>query len=234
MPELDSVRCVLFDAVGTLIYPDPPVAVAYGAVARKHGSSLSDAEIGERFRQSFHRQESLDTQPNGFLTSEERELRRWQTIVAEVFDDVPDTGTVFADLWRHFAQPGHWRQFDDVAETWQALLARELTLGIASNFDRRLRQVCAGLAPLDRCDWIFASSELGVRKPALDYFRQVEKSLEVAARQILLVGDDWSNDYLAARSAGWQAVFLDRCGPKQAGADTICSLGELPAKLIRH
>jgi putative hydrolase of the HAD superfamily len=228
------IRCVLFDAVGTLIYPDPPVAVAYRAVGQAHGCALTDAEIGQRFREAFRRQESLDAEPSGCLTGEARELERWQTIVGEVFSDVHDASAIFSELWQHFAEPRHWRLFEDVAETWQALAERGVTLGIGSNFDRRLRQVCAGLPPLDQCDRIFVSSEMGFRKPAVDFFRQVEISLKLAADQILLVGDDWSSDYLAAQSAGWKAVFLDRCSRQRRQAEAISSLGELLALVIQQ
>jgi putative hydrolase of the HAD superfamily len=214
-----------------LICPDPPVAAAYGAVGRRHGSRHTEAQIGERFRRAFRRQEELDAVPDGGLTDEARELRRWRTIVGEVFDDVQDSEAVFSELWEHFAQPRHWRLFDDVAETWQALTGRGFKLGIASNFDGRLHEVCAGLAPLDRCECLFVSSELGARKPSPDFFTHIENRLRVAAATILLVGDDWSNDYLAAHAAGWQAVFLDRGDDERAGADSIRSLAELPARL---
>jgi putative hydrolase of the HAD superfamily len=226
-----ATTAILFDAVGTLICPDPPVAAAYGAAGRRHGSNLTEAEIGQRFRQAFRGEEELDTRPDGSRTDEARESRRWRTIVDQVFDDVRDGEALFSELWAHFAQPRHWRLFDDVSQTWQALAGQGLKLGIASNFDSRLRQVCAGLVPLDRCDSIFVSSELGARKPSADFFSRIGQALEVAPERILLVGDDWSNDYLAARAAGWQALFLDRGGGGRADADSIRSLAELPARL---
>jgi putative hydrolase of the HAD superfamily len=214
-----------------LISPDPPVAAAYGAVGRRHGSRLTDAQIAERFRRAFRRQEEIDARPGGCLTDDARELGRWRTIVGEVFDDVPDGEAVFSELWEHFSQPRHWRLFDDVAETWRVLARRGFKLGIASNFDHRLRTVCAGLAPLDRCDSLFVSSELGVRKPSPDFFAGIEKTLRLGAEEILFVGDDWSNDYLAASAAGWRVVFLDRDGNERVGVPSIRSLAELPAKL---
>lgn len=231
MPESSSVRCVLFDAVGTLIYPDPPVAAAYGTVGRTHGSCFSDAQIAERFRQAFCRQEELDSQSHDSSTDETRERRRWEAIVAEVFNDLRDTTVVFSQLWRHFADPANWRLFDDVAQVWQALTQREMTLGVASNFDRRLRHVCAGLPPLDRCHRIFVSSELTARKPAKSFFRQIEQALSMPPQDIVLVGDDWANDYLAARDAGWRSLFLDRGGQRRAGIEQIVSLRELPPLL---
>jgi putative hydrolase of the HAD superfamily len=221
----DVVRCVLFDAVGTLIYPCPSVAAAYHSVALRHGSTVTEAAIAERFGRAFCRQEAIDEEQNGTATDEARERRRWQSIVSETLGDVRDPAAAFDELWRHFASPENWRLFDDVGETWHRLFARGLRLGVASNFDGRLGQVCRGLPPLDRGS-IFASSELGVRKPALDFFRRVEARLQLSAEQIMLVGDDWTNDYLAARQAGWQAVFLDRHGTQEPSCHVIRSLRE--------
>jgi putative hydrolase of the HAD superfamily len=214
-----------------LLYPEPPVAQAYGSVARQFGSRLTAPEISERFRRAFARQEALDAGPRGCQTDEARELRRWQTIVGEVLDDVIDPAAVFEELWRHFAMPASWRLFDDVAEAWPSLAQRGMQLGIASNFDRRLKQVCSGLPPLDECEQVFVSSELKVRKPALDFFRRIEERLRLPPEQILLVGDDWTNDYRAALGAGWQAVFLDRRGERGNLGEVIRSLRELVTKV---
>lgn len=229
----NDVRCVLFDAVGTLLYPSPPVDVVYGAVARCHGSSLTETQIAERFHQAFVRQEAIDHGISGPRTDEERERRRWQSIVAETLCDVSDSAAAFEELWQHFALAGSWRLFDDVAQAWQALESRGFRLGIASNFDRRLRNVCAGLPPLDRCEDVFISSDLGVRKPGTEFFRRIQQRLQLHAKHILLVGDDWTNDYLAARDAGWQAVFLDRIGRCEHDAESILSLRALPGTLAR-
>lgn len=225
-PE-NKIRCVLFDAVGTLIYPCPPVSAAYGAVARRHGSSLSEFEIGERFREAFLRQEAIDAGVNGLRTDEERELRRWRAIVAETLCDLRDSTGAFEELWQHFLLVASWRLFDDVCAVWQVLEERGYRLGIASNFDGRLWHICHSLPPLDRCPDVFVSSELGVRKPAVEFFRRVEERLQLTGEEILLVGDDWNNDYLAARNAGWHALFLDRRGERELSAWCVCSLRAL-------
>lgn len=227
-----NVAAVLFDAVGTLIEPDPPVAVAYESAARPLGSSLSVDEILRRFRAAFARQERLDATQFGGRTDEPRERRRWQTIVAEVFDDVADGEALFAALWRHFAEPESWRLCPGAADCWQELAARGLTLGVASNFDGRLESVCAGLEPLAGCRQLFISSRLGVRKPDPAFFAAIEAKLQIAPGRLLLVGDDLTNDYQAARAAGWQSVLVD----PHASCDVECgirSLAELP-KLIEQ
>lgn len=222
------MRCVLFDAVGTLICPHPPVAQAYSSVARRYGSSLSEPEVGERFRRAFARKEAEDGASHGCQTDEARERRRWQAIVTEVLEGVADVDAAFDDLWRHFGTSANWRLFDDVSDTWNRLAARGLELGVASNFDQRLWQVCGGLPPLDRCERLFVSSELGVRKPSPNFFRAIEERLPFTGREIVLVGDDWTNDYLAAQAAGWQAVFLDRGAERDDAPVSVRTLRELP------
>ena len=50
---IDAIRVIFFDAVGTLIHPDPPATDVYGAVGCRFGSRLDAAAIKERFRTAF-------------------------------------------------------------------------------------------------------------------------------------------------------------------------------------
>src|SRR5438309_3573496 len=88
--SLDSIRAVVFDAVGTLIYPQPPAAVVYAQVGQQLGSRRTVEEIGARFAVAFQQEELIDRRGD-FRTSEEQELLRWQRIVAAVLDDVSDS-----------------------------------------------------------------------------------------------------------------------------------------------
>src|SRR5262245_59498810 len=98
------IRAVFFDAVGTLIEPEPPAAEVYLSVSRKHGGRLELQTIGSRFRAAFRAEEELD-QAAGWRTDEHREQRRWRSIVASVLDDVADEEACFQELWQHFAGP---------------------------------------------------------------------------------------------------------------------------------
>ena len=48
-----GVRAVVFDAVGTVIHPDPPAAEVYVEVGRRFGSRLGMADIVGRFAAAF-------------------------------------------------------------------------------------------------------------------------------------------------------------------------------------
>jgi putative hydrolase of the HAD superfamily len=203
---LSAIRWIVFDAVGTLIFPDPPVAEVYFAAGLCCGSRLTADEIRSRFRAALAAAYS-SCRP----TSEPLERMRWQQIVSTVFDDVPDShGELFEQLWQHFADPQYWRLFDDVAPVLSQLHRRGHRLGIASNFDGRLRHIVAGHPPLAACQPIFVSSEVGFTKPDPRFFATVTRQLAAEPAEILLIGDDETADVTAARAAGWQARLLCR------------------------
>lgn len=243
---LNSVRIIFFDAVGTLIRPEPGVATTYQRLGHRYGSRLSVEEVESRFRAAFRRQQEYDRQ-HGWRTDDQRELQRWQAIIREVFAELPDTSDLFRELWQHFARPDSWSCFPEVATTLCRLEALGYPLGIASNFDQRLRPICQGLPALRPCRWLMISSELGWLKPAPQFFQTIAESLRVEPCQLLYVGDDYRNDCLAALQAGWQAVWLcresassidkaspDKCSPGQqsTGADKQAAIPSLACPVI--
>ena len=217
-----SIRVVMLDAVGTVIYPRPSAAEVYATHGRQFGSRLDTETIADRLQESLQ-QLATDC---GNTTDEAREYARWKTIVTQVFDDVPNAGgTLFQNLWHHFAQAEHWCVYDDVPAAWADLEALGLPIGIASNFDARLPPICNQLAPLDRHQHLFYSSRVGVAKPHPNFFHTIQQTLDLPAHAILLVGDDVRNDFLGAAEAGWQSVLLDRTGTSELPA--IRSLRQL-------
>jgi putative hydrolase of the HAD superfamily len=216
-----NIHWILFDAVGTLIYADPPVAEAYHVIGQEFGSRLTRDEICRRFPLVLAAEHS-DSQP----TTEAYERERWRRIVASVIDDVPDaTNDVFEQLWQHFAQPRHWRLFEDVSSALRELRRRGFRLGIASNFDARLHQIVQGLPDLAACEAVFVSSEVGYTKPDPRFFAAVQNQLGVTPSQTALVGDDAIADINGATAAGWRAILLDRGGA--AANPCIRTLAEL-------
>lgn len=219
---LDGIRWVLFDAVGTLIYPDPPVADVYYAAGQQFGSRLSIHEIRQRFAAALTANYS-----GGGPTNETNERQRWRSIVSHVISDVADAReAIYEHLWEHFARPQHWRLYDDVAETLSELRRRGFQLGIASNFDARLTGIVEGHLALKPCEAVFVSSKVGYTKPDARFFRAIEKRLGIDPAQIALVGDDEVSDVQGATAAGWRAVRLDRDSTKP-NSGTIHSLAEL-------
>lgn len=199
---------VFFDAVGTLIHPDPPAPAVYATVARRYGNALEVGAITARFRAAFRRQEAID-RIGGWRTDEAREYARWRAIVGETLTDVTDPEACFRELYAHFARPDAWRVQGEAGAVLQTLAERGWHVGIGSNFDARLRGVAAGLPELAPVRTIVISSEIGFRKPADPFFAEIERKTKIALTEIVYVGDDFANDYAGARAAGMKAILFD-------------------------
>jgi putative hydrolase of the HAD superfamily len=226
---------VFFDAVGTLIHPEPPAPAVYETVGRRFGSRLDEATIRIRFSAAFRHQEDADyaeaNRTGLFHTNEAREVARWRAIVREVLDDVTDNEKCFQELYTHFARTDAWRCEPQTAEVLAELTARGHLLGIASNFDHRLRGLVENIPAFKPIRYLVISSEVGWRKPAREFYAALCQQANSSPEQILYVGDDPINDCLGALGAGLQAVLF---APNQRIFDAyasyqakIKSLGEL-------
>lgn len=219
---------IVFDAVGTLITPNPSVSKAYHDIGRRFGSKYELSEVGKRFHAAFRRSE-LNLFPgapaNRYATNDAVEAARWRWIVGEVLPDATDPDACFQELWNHFAYPSSWDCYDDAADAISRLSTAGYRMAIASNFDGRLHPVCDGLPHLTPIGHRIVSASVQFRKPAPEFYRQITHVCGCQPHQILMVGDDYEHDVLAPRTAGFQALHLDR---KQRGDGTgLVSLTEL-------
>ncbi|WP_459556574.1 HAD-IA family hydrolase [Lacunimicrobium album] len=204
---LPHVRWVVFDAVGTLIAPEPSVADAYHEIAAQFGSLLTRDEIQQRFKTVYNR--LMTSESRDLATSEDIEHRYWQELVAEVLDDVRDRLGCFDTLWKHFSQPTSWKLIDRRGELLKDLKQAGHNLGMASNFDGRLRAIVDGMPELRQIDQLWISSEVGWKKPAPAFYETIIKDTGVRPDQILFIGDEPLNDVEAPRRHGMHALHVD-------------------------
>lgn len=213
-------KWIAFDAVGTLIFADPPAHLAYHRIGREYGSRARPEEVLHRFRTALLRRSAVTES----TTSEAGEHRFWREVVGEVLPDVADPDGCFEELFSHFAQPGSWQCHADVEATLSEAARRGCRLAIASNFDGRLHSLCDGLEPLQLIERRVISSEVGARKPREEFYHSLLDACGCAPGELLMVGDDHDNDVAAPRRLGIPAIHLDRSGARE---DAIHSLSDL-------
>ena len=233
MPDLipRGTRAVFFDAVGTLLNPDPPAAVVYTDIAKRAGIELAPEVARERFLAAFRAEEEIDRLA-GWATDEARELARWRRIVAETLGDVPNTESCFRELFHHFAKPTAWRVNPDASPVMVRLTERGLILGLGSNYDSRLLTVVEGIPELSSLRTrVVVSAAVGFRKPAKEFFREVMAVANCKADELVFVGDDMENDYEGATAAGLYAVLLDAHERHSGDIQRIRELSELIEQL---
>ncbi len=211
----DACRWIAFDAVGTLIFADPPVAEIYHRIGQKYGSALTLPQVQQRFAGIFGKRSQMQNHP----TSEPIEYEFWRDVVSEVLVDVTDKESCFIELHEWFARPTSWRCYEDVGPTIQALRVRGYQLAIASNFDHRLNSVCDGLNGLRDISTRVISSEVGWRKPHAGFYQALIDECGGKANEIVMIGDDPTNDAWGANQAGLRAVLINR----RLSTDSMCT-----------
>jgi HAD superfamily hydrolase (TIGR01549 family) len=127
--------------------------------------------------------------------------------------------------------------YPDVVPALTALRAAGLRLVVAGNQPPR---ALAALRAMDLpVDEIRNSAELGVEKPAPEFFAAAAELAGVAPHEVAYVGDRTDNDVLPAADAGMVPVLIRRgpwgylhaTRPEAARAHVVDSLLELPALL---
>jgi len=203
----DRIRAVFFDAVGTVLHPEPGAPTVYAREAERFGLAIAPDEILARFRAAYLLEETVDELAD-WTTSEARERKRWQAIVSATLPGAPSE--CFDALFAHFAQPQAWSAPPGIEAVLDRLAERGLRLGLASNYDSRLSLVLAGRPELQRLlGHVVISSHVGVRKPGRGFFQRVIEGAGCPPEQIAFVGDDIDNDYRGAERAGMLALLLD-------------------------
>lgn len=221
-----TLRAVVFDAVGTLVTPDPPAGEAYFHAGRRHGSRQPKEEVARRFSAAFRATMRLGS-GDPHRTDEPTEAAFWRSVVSNVFEELPAAAieACFQGLFDHFARPEAWRVYSDVDATLRGLHDHGLIVAVASNFDSRLHSVFTGHRALAAVGRRFVSSEIGWRKPDRRFFGTVCDELGCRPDQVLYVGDDPEIDMAAAIAAGLKSKLLRRSGT--ADTNILTDLREL-------
>ncbi len=199
-------RCVLLDALGTLVELEPPWD-------HLDGGPGEPLERAFRAEMSYYREHSDEGRDPDSLA----DLRRRSAAVlsAELGRDVSIEEMMAAI---------RFRAYPDAAPALAELRALGARLVCVSNWDYSLPDMLARVGLADGLDGVVTSAAVGARKPDPRLF---EAALEVsgcAADGTLHVGDTPTDDIEGARAAGIRALLIDRDG----GGD-IESLGA-----IRH
>jgi putative hydrolase of the HAD superfamily len=197
-----------------LIYLPRSVGEHYRAVAQRFGADLSAAKLQEAFGRAWAASAPRGASPGPRAADDKgwwRELVERvmeQTLTADQQISFPPAA-YFEALYAHFAEPGVWALFPEVAEVLEGLRARGYRLGVISNFDRRLEAILAGLGLRHFFECVILSSQAGAEKPDPQIFRCALEALQVAPAEAVHAGDDRERDG-GAEALGMRVFHLDR------------------------
>jgi putative hydrolase of the HAD superfamily len=242
-------RLVCFDAGFTLIRPRQTMAERLGAVLTAHGHAAGEEDLrraweaaDEWFWEEYHRP------GNTTWTDDARIDETWRSyhrlMLREVGISDPERSLLEAVLASQFAAEG-WEAYPDALACLQALRpvgaprsedARP-KLAVISDWGSNLPDVLRGAAVDGYLDFALASGSVGIAKPSPELFALACQRAGVVPGEALMVGDSYRADVLGARSAGMDAVLLDRRGEAkdiEADVPVVDTLEELPSVLARR
>lgn len=148
-------------------------------------------------------------------------------------------------LMRVFDYPGpmvDWPELqamDGVVEALEALLPSARMVVATNALDSTPEQIWEAMHRVGLGEYvssIFTPATTGALKPEPAFFQQIEVVLDRSARQIVMIGDSYTNDVLGAKAAGWRAVWYNPTGSPAPGSHPfhdreIQHMADLPAAL---
>jgi putative hydrolase of the HAD superfamily len=192
------VRCVLLDALGTLVELEPP----WPYLAAELGTGPDERiERAMRAEMRYYRDHSHEGRDRASLADLRR---RCADVTSRELGREVTPEQLMAAI--------RFRAFPDAVPALGDLRERGLRLICVSNWDCSLADVLGRCGVRCLLDGVVTSAAVGARKPDPAIFAA---ALELAAcepAEALHVGDTDTEDLVGARAAGIPALLLDRSG----------------------
>jgi len=197
---------ILFDAGGTIVFPD--VHVMHEVILR-HGLDVSPEQL-KRLATEYVVRYDVALREHGDV-SDFSDFHRRLVEGAGVAQASVDP--LLEELRRIDAERSLWTfTFPWVREALDRLRAAGYRMSVISNADGRVRQEFADLGLVRYFDEIFDSFVVGYSKPDARLFQHALTTLGLTPAQCVYVGDVYCIDVLGANRSGIAAIHLDPYG----------------------
>ena len=187
-------RCVLLDALGTLVRLEPPWD-------HLDGEPSEPLERAFRAEMSYYREHSDEGRDPDSLAALRR---RCAAILSAGLGREVAVEEMMAAI--------RFRAYPDAAPALAELRALGMRLVCVSNWDYSLPDVLARVGLADELDGVVTSAAVGARKPDPRLFEAALEVAGCAADEALHVGDTPTEDVEGAKAAGIRALLIDRDG----------------------
>jgi len=204
---------ILFDVGGTLIhFNHNKLARYYATAAAERGNPIPLAQISAVLTQ-LERDLPTLTQQRALSLEKEFGKSFWDDFYAEGFRRmgiVSDTSRAVAEIRERFMRGEFETVFDDTLPALDALKARNVPMGIVSNFSPNLEDVLRQQGIHDYFQFFVVSAIAGVEKPNPKIFDLAVDAAQRPRAEIVYVGDSVFHDMDGARAADLAGILVDR------------------------
>ncbi|HHT27500.1 MAG TPA: HAD family hydrolase [Firmicutes bacterium] len=197
---------LLFDAGGTLVYPNPEIAVPLCA---EHGVKTTAERFMADFYTVIHQLDLelyLETDTTGAPSLESR-------FFIQSGIEPALAAQLAQEAARRALPNGFWTYSKPViAEALEQLKAAGYRMSVISNSDGTVAAQLAALGYDRFFEAIFDSGAVGVEKPDPRFFNHALSKLELDPSDCIYIGDIVSIDLFGANGVGMAAVHIDPYG----------------------
>ncbi len=123
--------------------------------------------------------------------------------------------TIMLDEGRFNGKMIDWPEVQAISGAFQTLknLSTEFKLVLTTNADNSSIQdisMALNMVQLDSFfDQIFTYNELSAKKPDPLFFKNLLLQIDQSVDQVVMIGDDYLNDVVAAKMAGWKSIWFN-------------------------
>lgn len=206
-------KAVFFDAGNTLLRPFPSVEHVCTEVFARNGYCVDIDSLKEAIAVGNRYYEERYWQDDTFWRSEKEAASLWvdlYTLVAKEVGVNGDRRRLAKEIYDEFGSHHCWGLFPDVEPTLKELHSFGIKVGIVSNWDSRLSDLCFGIGITDYLDFIMCSAVVGKMKPQPEIFHMALDRAGSKPHETLHVGDHYYADVLGARSVGITPILIHR------------------------
>ncbi len=208
----DSVRTVLFDFDGTLVFHKPDSFDMISAFCAEIGQPLSaEAEWrGRRTRHAYFVDPNIREQLTRFAPGEF--WKHFNRCLLEAVSIDGDLDDLAEELTRHVAgiEPTYYCP-EEGCDTLNELRARGYGLGLITNRENvdHFYELLDQLELRPHFDLTLASGEVGIHKPDPGIFHEALERMNGRPGESIYVGDNYWADVVGAQRAGVIPVLFD-------------------------
>lgn len=211
------IRCIIFDAYGTLISTGTGSLDAVKAILNGKDIAVTADEFYKRWKM-YHKSNMKNAY--GFICEREifeLDLKMLYEFYSINSDYKRDIRPMLDSLYNR-------KMFDETAKVLGTLLS-EYEIAIASNTDTEPLMQNLEYNQL-KINNVFTSEVMKAYKPDKYFYEKILKELCCASDEVLFVGDSPQEDIIAPSGLGIKTVFIDRkkCGTDYGQTYTIDDL----------
>ena len=223
MIQADRYKAIIFDVGDTLLTREPSSHNLLIEKCQEIGLTLDESTARSAFKQAeiWAGNQAL-CEMNGEPRMPDREFDQhfFMTVLRTAFKEKAEDELVqLRDQLKAMPSPKQaWVLVSGVHQTLKKLKESGVILGIASNFDETLPDLCDQLGLTPYFDTIVVSSLVGIEKPNPEIMRIACHRLDIAPSTSLYVGDH-PLDVFCAKEAGMSVAWL--CDPEDVLPEQI-------------